>query len=241
MSTDAAGLAAKMGYKNVRVMLQGDPGWKKAGYNIFTSEKFVKDGNIVLVDIRSKDAYEAGHIPRAHNISVANLESALENVMKAPIVVYSDSLADSEKAYDQLKKIGAKKAAIWPKAASAWSGKLATGPTPKELAWKRELGKGEVGLAEFMKAVQGADKQAILDVRTDDEVKGGMFPGAIHISLDAIEKRASELPKDKEILIHCTTGARAEMAAKSLQKAGLKSRFLVADVACENGKCEAKD
>jgi rhodanese-related sulfurtransferase len=81
----------------------------------------------------------------------------------------------------------------------------------------------------------------ILDVRTKDEVQTGAFKNSIAIPLDEIEKRISELPKGKEMLIHCSTGARAEMAKNALDKAGLKSRFLVADVECEQGKCEVTD
>ncbi|MGV1098471.1 rhodanese-like domain-containing protein [Thiovibrio sp. JS02] len=244
MSTDAAGLAVKMGYKNVRVMLQGVPGWKKSGYNIFASEKFVKSGNIVLIDLRAKETYEAGHIPRAHNIPLATLadrEDDLPSVQKAPIVVYGDSLAEAEKAFRIVKKWGCKKGSIWAGGVNSWPGTLAKGPTPAEITWKREMGKGEVSLADFMKAVHGNAQQLVLDVRTNDEVKDGMFANAVHIPLDQIEARLAELPKDKEMLVHCTTGARAEMAAQALKKGGIKSRFLIADVECEGGKCTATE
>jgi len=67
------------------------------------------------------------------------------------------------------------------------------------------------------------------------------FKNSIAIPLDEIEKRVKELPKDKELLIHCSTGARAEMAKAALDKAGLKSRVLIADVECEQGKCVITD
>ena len=66
-----------------------------------------------------------------------------------------------------------------------------------------------------------------------------MFPKAVLIPLDNLEGRLAELPKDKEILVHCSTGARAEMAHSVLQKAGYKSRFLVADVTCKGNVCTA--
>lgn len=103
------------------------------------------------------------------------------------------------------------------------------------------MGKGEVGLAEFKKAMDGSETQAILDVRTKDEVQSGALKNSISIPLDEIEKRYTELPKGKEMLIHCSTGARAEMAKAALNKVGIKSRVLVADVECEQGKCEIKD
>ena len=109
------------------------------------------------------------------------------------------------------------------------------------ITWVRQMSKNEVGLAEFKKAMDGGTDQVILDVRTKDEVQTGAFKNSISIPLDQIEKRIGELPKDKEMLIHCSTGARAEMAKSALDKAGLKSRVLIADVECEQGKCEIKD
>ncbi|MFZ5776129.1 MAG: sulfurtransferase [Thermodesulfobacteriota bacterium] len=247
MSTESAGLAVKMGYKNVRVMLQGDPGWKKAGYRMFASEKHVKSGNIVLIDLRSKAEYEAGHIPRAYNVPLSELasrENDLPSVAKIPIVVYGNTIADADKAFAMIKKWGCKKGSIWYGGVGAWKARgnaLATGPTQTKIVWKRELGKGEVPLADFLKASEGGPGQVILDVRTKDEIKDGVFKNSVHIPLDEVEKRVGELPKDKEMLVHCTTGARAEMAWKALEKAGLKSRFLMADVNCEKGKCTATE
>ena len=241
MSPKSAGLAKKMGHTDVRVMLAGVPGWKKSGNPVVASEKLVQTGNIVLVDLRSKDEYEAGHIPRAHNIPLAALADKEEALpLKAPIVVYANSSAEAQQGYSLIKKWGAKTGSIWPDGVQSWTGKgntLATGPTPAAITWVRQLGKGEVSVAEFKKAMDGGPNQMILDVRTKDEVQSGTFKNCVAIPLDEIEKRISELPKDKEMLIHCSTGARAEMAKNALDKAGLKSRFLLAEVECEQGKC----
>lgn len=245
MSPHSAGLAKKMGYTNVRVMLEGVPGWKKAGKSLTASEKFVQTGNIVLVDLRTKEEYEAGHIPRAHNIPMASLASKEDGFpIKAPTVVYANSFVEAQKGYEMIKEWGVKTVSIWPGGDKSWttSGKkLASGPTPAAIKWVRQMGKGEVGLAEFKKVMEGSETQAILDVRTKDEVQSGALKNSIAIPLDEIEKRFGELPKGKEMLIHCSTGARAEMAKAALDKVGIKSRVLIADVECEQGKCEIKD
>ena len=245
MSPSSANMAKKMGYTNLHVSLEGIPGWKKSGKSVTASEKFVQTGNIVLVDLRSKEEYEAGHIPRAYNIPMDSL-AAQENgfPIKAPTVVYANSFAEAQKGYNLIKKWGVKTLSIWPGGEKSWAAKgnkLATGPTPASITWVRQMGKGEVTVAEFRKAMEGNTGQVILDVRTKDEVQTGAFKNSISIPLDEIEKRISELPKDKEMLIHCTTGARAEMAKNALDKAGLKSRVLIADVECEQGKCVITD
>ena len=245
MSPSSAGMAKKMGYTNLHVMLEGIPGWKKAGKSVTASEEFVKTGNIVLVDLRTKEEYEAGHIPRAHNIPMASLAAREDSLpLKAPIVVYADSFVEAQQGYGLIRKWGAKTVSIWPGGVKSWSAKgskLATGPTPASITWVRQLGKGEVSMAEFKKAMAGNTNQVILDVRTKDEAQTGGFKNSVSIPLDEIEKRIKELPQGKEMLIHCSTGARAEMAKNALDKVGLQSRFLLADVECEQGKCEIKD
>lgn len=245
MSPNSAAMAKKMGYTNLHVMVQGIPGWKKAGKSVIASEKFVKTDNIVLVDLRSKEEYEAGHIPRAHSIPMASLAAKEDGFpIKAPTVVYANSFVEAQKGYNLIKKWGVKTISIWPGGEKSWAAngnKLAKGSTPAAITWVRQMGKSEVGLAEFKKAMDGGGNQVILDVRTKDEVQTGAFKNSISIPLDEIEKRIGELPKGKEMLIHCSTGARAEMAKAALDKAGLKSRVLIADVECEQGKCEIKD
>ena len=245
MSPSAANMAKQMGYTNLHVMLQGIPGWKKAGKSVTASEKFVKTDNIVLIDLRTKEEYEAGHIPRAHNIPMASLAAKEDGFpIKAPTVVYANSFVEAQKGYNLIKKWGVKTISIWPGAEKSWAAKgnkLAKGPTPAAITWVRQMGKGEVGVAEFKKAMEGGGNQVILDVRTKDEVQSGAFKNSISIPLDEIEKRIKELPKDKELLAHCSTGARAEMAKSALDKAGIKSRVLIADVECEQGKCVITD
>ena len=80
MSTKSAGLAVKKGFTNVKVMLQGAPGWKKSGQMVVASSKFIKEGNIILVDLRSGRDAAAGHIPRSVNIPVADLVGIVRDV-----------------------------------------------------------------------------------------------------------------------------------------------------------------
>lgn len=246
MSPKAAGLAAKMGYNNIKVYLVGDPGWAKDGLPLVSADSFVKTGNIVLVDLRSADEAAKGHIKGAVNIPMANLAAAEEKFpakKSAPIVLYGNG-KDAEAAAKIIRGWGYKTVALVDGGLAKFTARgnqLASGPAATEIKWVRKLGKDEVALTDFMKATEGTTGQVILDVRTKDEAGGGMFKNAVNIPLDEIGKRMAELPKDKEILVHCTTGARAQMAMGPLGKAGLKARFLLADVECEGGKCQAAD
>lgn len=244
MSPKTASMAVKLGFKNVKVMLIGTPGWQKAGQPLVVNNSFVEKGNIVIVDLRNESEVAAGHIPRAVNIPMAELAAAEDDFpsnISAPIVLYGNG-KDAEKARKMIKKWGYKFVSLMTTDVDGWKAagmKLAKGPASDEIDWVRKLGKGEVTVAEFEKVASGQDSsKVILDVRGPEEVSGGRFPGSINIPLDEIEKRLTELPKDKTILVHCTTGARAEMACETLKTAKLKAKFLVADVICEDGNCE---
>ena len=61
-----------------------------------------------------------------------------------------------------------------------------------------------------------------LDVRTDGEYSDGHIPNSIHIPLQEIQSRISEIEKikDKKIIVYCRSGARSSMASKTLLKEG---------------------
>lgn len=66
----------------------------------------------------------------------------------------------------------------------------------------------------------------ILDVRSDQEVSEGMIPGAIHIPIDQLRNRLSEVPADKEVLTHCRVGQRAYIASRILRNRGINAKFI---------------
>lgn len=246
MSTKIAGSAIKDGYKNVRVYLQGQPAWIKDGNLVYASKGNIEKGNIVLIDLRSKKKSEAGRIARSVTIPYDTLDDRLEDIpIKAPVVLYSDSAEEASDAVEDLRDEGYKKVALVSGNYAGWvksGGKTVKGPIETDINWKRKLGKGEVSKADFMKAASGTDTGAvILDVRTTDEAAAGGFKNAIAVPLDQIGTRLADIPKDKKIYVHCTTGARADMAAQELNKNGYKAFFLVANVECEGNDCEVED
>ena len=61
-----------------------------------------------------------------------------------------------------------------------------------------------------------------IDVRTDGEYDSGHIPNSIHIPLQEIQDRMSEIDslKNKNIIAYCRSGARSSKATKILVKAG---------------------
>jgi rhodanese-related sulfurtransferase len=72
----------------------------------------------------------------------------------------------------------------------------------------------------------GADAPLVVDVRTRAEAAAGAVPGAINIPLGEIRTRLSELPRDREIWVHCGVGQRSYYASRILRQNGFRVRNL---------------
>ncbi len=66
----------------------------------------------------------------------------------------------------------------------------------------------------------------LLDVRGPDERAKGFIPGSIHIPLDELRARVGELPREREIVVHCHTGQRSYYACRLLTQSGFRARNL---------------
>ncbi|MCS7199495.1 MAG: rhodanese-like domain-containing protein [Caldimicrobium sp.] len=223
--------------------MDGEPGWKRAGYYTESTAEYIQRENIVLIDLRDPEVIaKTGYIPKAVNIPMKDLEKAegkFPSYTKAPIVVYSDKKEDLEKAVKIIKKFGYPNVTVYSGGLKDWIAKgleVKKGPIPTEITYVRTYRPFEVSPADFERALK--DRHAIiLDVRTPEEFKKGHFPGAINIPVDDIPKKAHILPKDKPIYVHCVTGVRAEMGYHALRDLGFTNvKVLMANVEFEDGK-----
>ena len=63
----------------------------------------------------------------------------------------------------------------------------------------------------------------VLDVRTEDEWKGGHIPGARHVMGGELAERVAELPRDASAWpLVCGSGYRSNVAASVLERAGFE-------------------
>ena len=74
-----------------------------------------------------------------------------------------------------------------------------------ELARRAYLGADDtatVDTEELLRRLGGVDA-VILDVRPGVEYAAGHLPGAVHVPLEELAERLSELPRDREIVAYC--------------------------------------
>ena len=82
----------------------------------------------------------------------------------------------------------------------------------------------EVSVDEALRLWQNKEA-VIIDVRTPGEYRDGHIPGVANIPLDELEKRMSEIPKDKKTVLICRTGNRSAQGAKLLRSKGLNNVY----------------
>ncbi len=244
LSPLAARKAEKLGFKNVKVFHAGLPAWKKADQvvvsNIAGLEGYNKtDSSYILIDLRPKNISEKGHIAHAVSLPAESLDALKGQFPKykgAAIILYNQhgDVATAKDAYKKIHSWGYKQVSVLAGGFQAWekAGKqVAKGPAATTITYVRKLSPGEVELALFKGQLKKpSPNSVIVDVRNASEVAEGALPSSINVPLDELEQRLSDIPKDKTVLVHCGTGARAEMAYNVLKKAGFNVKYLKAKV-----------
>jgi rhodanese-related sulfurtransferase len=77
----------------------------------------------------------------------------------------------------------------------------------------------EIDAAELSRRMEQQDIH-LVDIRNSSEVIHGVIPNYIHLPMHLIPIRMSELPKDKEVVLYCRSGARSYQACMFLAQQG---------------------
>ena len=245
MSPNSLRRAEAMGYSNVKVYREGWPEWTQKNYGVispqFVKEAFIdKDIPHVLIDARQAgEAQRSGFMPGAVQLPADKVKGALKSFpakkLKAPIMVYDGTGRDEAvNAAMAIVRAGYENVLVVTGGLAAWQGagyKLASGVPAMKVAYAPKPRPGSLPAEEFRKLAASTPADTlILDVRNQDEGNAGMIKGAMLIPDEEILARIGEIPKDKRIVTHCSTGIRAEMAYHKLKEKGYKVAFLNADI-----------
>lgn len=236
--------AKALGYTNTRVYHEGVPEWQKKDY-LTTTPEFVKaayldkDIPAVLLDVRPGDASSSAHIKGAVSMPAATVRAGARSFpdpkLEAPIIVYDGrGGADAIAAARALIRSGQGNVQVIRGGLLAWQAAgyaIESGAAATRVAYAPKPRAGSIAADEFRAlALKTPADALILDVRNQDEASAGMIKGAVLIPEEDLQARMAELPKDKRILIHCSTGIRAEMAYHKLKEAGYNAAFLNAEI-----------
>ncbi len=183
-------------------LLDGEPKWSALSPDAV--RRLLGDGT-QIVDVRPIDRFGAAHISGAISIPLRPVfASWLGWLAQAdrPLVIVRDSVQDPSEIAWQAAKIGYDNiVGELDGGIEAW---LAAGHETAHIGLTRPT---------------GFDGRRILDIRQWSEYVSGHVPGAVHIELGDIAKRAADLP-DEPTVVMCGHGERAMSAASLLGQAG---------------------
>ena len=162
-----------------------------------------------VLDVRSADAFAAGHVPGALNVPVAvkgfGTRSGFVLRRDEQVVLHASTRAEADLAARRLRAVGLLEL----------QGYL---DGPQEL---EPLGTVEL---DALGALLRGGEVDVIDVRELDERDSGFIPGSKHIPYRLLRAYGAAVAGDKPVVTICESGARAAVAASVLVAAGVDAR-----------------
>ncbi|HID44491.1 MAG TPA: rhodanese-like domain-containing protein [Chromatiaceae bacterium] len=83
----------------------------------------------------------------------------------------------------------------------------------------------EIGSSALKKRLDAGEDIILLDIRSDAEVRQGILPKAEHMAMHLIPLKLQDLPRDKDIILYCRSGARSYHACAFLEQQGVDNAY----------------
>ncbi|MDP5172359.1 MAG: MBL fold metallo-hydrolase [Bacteroidia bacterium] len=191
---------------NVGLNKQGAPSFEASVAKVIRAEigATPEPGHLVI-DTRPADQFKAGHLPGAINLmDGGKFETWLGSIVGPQERFYL--IAESEEARESVIRKAAK---------IGYEGNIISAMlTPSFMM-------SMTPILQVPTFVNHLSDYTIVDIRNAGEfADGAFFEGAINIPLPELRERASEIPTDKPIVIHCAGGYRSA-AGSSIVDAAL--------------------
>ena len=167
-----------------------------------------------ILDARSSADYEGAHLAGSVNIGLDGSYATWSGTLldhERPIVIVAapDRVVE---ATTRLGRIGFDNVAGYLE-----GGMLAAASRP-ELVERTE----RITAATLAEQLAEPGPPLVLDVRAEDEVAEVAIEGSVNIPLSRLLDRLDELPRDRPIVVHCSSGYRSSTAASILRRAGFE-------------------
>ncbi|MGB3547563.1 MAG: MBL fold metallo-hydrolase [Saprospiraceae bacterium] len=171
---------------------------------------FVPEKDTMVVDVRDESVFKKGFHAGALNIQLAGkFETWLGSLVppRTPFYLVAGNKKQLDEAVATSAKIGYE--AFVKGAFTVFAGQ------PQEIIAPLNLDRFKAHTGDY----------TIVDVRNAGEVEqeGKKFPNAINIPLPELRDRATEIPEDKPIVVHCAGGYRSAAAASIVRMTQPKS------------------
>ncbi len=174
----------------------------------------IQESGAALVDIRRGVDFDGAHIPGSYSVGGDGPVSAWVGWLiprGRPLILVGGGERQVREAQRQLLRIGF----------DAIVGVLDGGVEAWEASGRPLSSFETVDVEDMASWVLSAAPMTVVDARDEHEWVAGHVPGAIHMYVPDIPHRASEIPREAPVAVHCASGYRAGIAASLLEQAGL--------------------
>lgn len=178
----------------------------------FSTEEILNFKGVVL-DVREREEFGAGHVPNAVNIGLAGQFASWAGTLipiGTPLAVAADTKNQVDEAFMRLARVGFEtvEGFILMKDFAAEKNQVEQVPVSEA----REKLSANVQFVDVRRAAEHSEKHAA---------------GAQNIPLDKISKEIDRLDPDKPTYVICQSGYRSSIGASLLENAGIKKIFNV--------------
>ncbi len=184
--------------------------------NRMTSDEIMKaiESGAWVVDLRPKTLYANGHIPGSLSFGIDGSFATYFGWLfpyGEKLMLVSDRKDDVAYAQRELVRIGI------DRPDGAYIG---------DISAETALTSNKAVTFNDVPSALKDPKILVLDVRRNSERHASHIQGTTHIPLHELKTRVSELPRDKEIWVHCAGAYRAAGSLGILESAGFRPVFI---------------
>ncbi len=167
------------------------------------------DAGAQILDVRDAAEYAIGHLAGSINIGLGGQYATWAGTVldrAKPIVIVAEPGREREAAL-RLGRIG------FDHVKGYLPGGMAALAARPDLVWPTERVSAQMAAQE--------PSAWILDIRNPREWATKHIPGSLNIPLNHLQERLGEIPRDRQIAVHCAGGYRSSIAASILHQNGI--------------------
>lgn len=83
----------------------------------------------------------------------------------------------------------------------------------------------EIDVADLKNRFDAGEELALLDIRSEAEVRQGVLPHSEHLPMHLIPLKIQDFPRDKDVVLYCRSGARSYHACAFLAQQGVENVY----------------
>lgn len=162
----------------------------------------------LVIDVRSKEEYEAGHVKFAINIPLDELDSRMSEIEDYKSLNIVTICNTGKKSAEAAKKL-----------VEAGYANVYNAQGVKDFKYTTITKVNTILPAEVKEKVASGD-YTVIDLQDEKDYVEGHMKKAIHANMDTFETEMEALPTDKPFLTYCYKGNRSWSAAEMLSQKG---------------------